>query len=150
MSTYDEDFPAWTQEQAQYLREGKWDRIDVLLLAEEIEAVGDELEHAIPSHLTNLLMHLLKWRYQPTRRSRSWRVTIRNARIEIRKRTRRSRRLERFLSECFGEAYADARKLAKDETGLPMDTFPVDCKWNLDEIRREEWLPPDREEDTQP
>jgi hypothetical protein len=146
---YDTDFAAWAYEQAEHLRAKRTTQLDYDHLAEEIEDVGSELEHAVQSHLTNLLMHLLKWQYQPRRRSRSWRVTIRNARIEIRKRTQRSHRLEQFLSECFLEAYADARKLANDETGLPTDTFPVDCKWELLNIRREEWLPPDREEDTQ-
>jgi hypothetical protein len=45
-------------------------------LAEEIESLGGEQEHAVESRFANLLVHLLKWRYQRERRSKSWRQSI--------------------------------------------------------------------------
>lgn len=141
MIKYEDDFYGWTQEQAGYIRAGVWSAVDAVHVAEEIEEVGSELEHAVQSHLTNLLMHLLKWRYQPTHRSRSWLVSIRNARIEIRKRVKRSKRLAQVVSACFHEAYADACQLAKDDTSLPLDTFPESCLWSLQDILNEEFLP---------
>jgi hypothetical protein len=139
MSTYDEDFYAWTQEQAAYIRAGIWSAVDAVHVAEEIEDVGREQRHAVESHLTNLLMHLLKWRYQAGRRSRSWRVSIRNARIEIHKRW--SRRVEDEMEMRFIHAYANARKLAADETGLPLETFPETCEWPMEHILDEDFLP---------
>jgi Domain of unknown function DUF29 len=139
MSKYDEDFYAWTHEQAHLLRAGLWNVVDVEHLAEEIEDVGREQRHAVESHLTNLLMHLLKWRYQPTHRSRSWRVSIRNARIEIRKRWTGSLAAE--VERNFGSIYADARQLAIDETGLPPETFPGGTPWGLRQIFDSEFLP---------
>ena len=139
MNTYDEDFYAWTQEQAEYLRAGLWSAVDAEHLAEEIEDVGREQRHAMESHLTNLLMHLLKWRYQAGRRSRSWRVSIRNARIEIEK--RKTGRLEQELEVRFATAYTNARKLAADDTGLPIETFPEVCEWEMGEILDEDFLP---------
>lgn len=38
--SYDEDFFVWTQHQATLLRDGKWDALDLLNLAEEIESLG--------------------------------------------------------------------------------------------------------------
>ena len=70
-SLYDQDFYAWTQEQAKAVHNKSWEKVDVEHLVEEIEALGSEQEHAVESHLANLLAHLLKWRYQPERRSRS-------------------------------------------------------------------------------
>jgi Domain of unknown function DUF29 len=139
MTKYDDDFYAWTQEQAEYLRAGLWSAVDAVHVAEEIEDVGREQRHAMESHLTNLLMHLLKWRYQAGRRSRSWRVSIRNARIEIAKRS--TRRLEDELKMRFVNAYMNARKLATDETGLPLETFPDECEWQMEQILDEDFLP---------
>jgi hypothetical protein len=139
MSKYEDDFYAWTQEQAEYLRAGLWNAVDAIHVAEEIEDVGSEQRHAMESHLTNLLMHLLKWRYQADRRSRSWRVSIRNARIEIAK--RRTARLLHELEMRVSNAYENARKLAMDDTGLPLETFPATCQWRLEEILDEDFLP---------
>lgn len=139
MSKYDEDFYAWTQAQAEYLRAGLWSVVDAVHVAEEIEDVGREQRHAVESYVTNLLMHLLKWRYQAGRRSRSGRVSIRNARIEIRKRW--SSRMQQELEMRFVDTYANARTLAMDETGLPLDTFPAVCEWPLAQILDEDFLP---------
>src|SRR5918994_4512874 len=139
MIKYDDDFYGWSQEQAAYLRTGLWDAVDAVHVAEEIEDVGREQRHAIESHLTNLLMHLLKWRYQPERRSRSWLTSIRNARIEIRKRLTTHLRSE--VEMRFSTIYTDARNLAIDETGLPSETFPAGTPWGLTQIFDEEFLP---------
>jgi hypothetical protein len=72
MSSYDQDFYAWTKEQARAVHNNSWDKVDVEHLVEEIESLGSEQEHAVESRLANLLVHLLKWRYQPERRCKSW------------------------------------------------------------------------------
>jgi Domain of unknown function DUF29 len=72
-SLYDQDFYAWTKEQARAVHNKSWDKVDVEHLVEEIESWGSEQEHAVESHFANLLEHLLKWRYQPKRRVKSWR-----------------------------------------------------------------------------
>ena len=65
---YDQDFYTWTQEQAALLREGAWQDLDVTNLAEEIESLGKSDRRALGSHLRNLVLHLLKWHYQPAGR----------------------------------------------------------------------------------
>jgi len=52
-------------------------------LQELIEALSRSDRRALKSHLIRLMSHIIKWRTQPERRSRSWRATIRNARREI-------------------------------------------------------------------
>src|SRR5262245_42581512 len=82
---YDQDFYTWTQEQAALLREGAVQELDLMHLAEEIESLGKSDRRALGSHLRNLVLHLLKWQYQPRGREtgQSWRSSIRNARAEI-------------------------------------------------------------------
>jgi hypothetical protein len=74
---YDRDFHAWAQEQASLLRSGRLSEADVNHIAEEIESMGKTEKRELVSRLTVLLLHLLKWRYQPERRGRSWEATIR-------------------------------------------------------------------------
>ena len=75
-ASYDEDFTAWAFEQAELLRRGQLADADLPHLAEEIESLGNEQIHALESFYTLLIFHLLKWQFQPDRRSRSWDLTI--------------------------------------------------------------------------
>ena len=77
------DFAAWAEAHAEALRAGRLDALDLEHLAEEIEDLSNRERDAIESHLETLVMHLLKWRYQPDQRSRSWEATIKVARRNI-------------------------------------------------------------------
>jgi hypothetical protein len=80
MGLYDTDFHAWTREQATALRAKDVAALDVDHLAEEIADLGQSIENAIESHLERLLLHLLKYRYDPAQLlRRDWRLTIRHA-----------------------------------------------------------------------
>ena len=71
-TTYATDFNLWVQQTAKLLREHRWQDIDLENLVEEIEDLGKSEKRGITSQLTRLLLHLLKWQYQPQRRSDSW------------------------------------------------------------------------------
>ena len=92
---YEGDFAAWAEAQAEALRAGRLDALDLPHLAEEIGDLSNRERDAIESHLETLVMHLLKWRYQPDRRNRSWEATIKVARRNIAKLLRRSQSLRR-------------------------------------------------------
>jgi hypothetical protein len=83
------------------------------------------------SRLIVLLSHLLKWRYEPARRSGSWRGTIREQRRELRQ-LLESGTLYNHAVDVLAEAYGEARAQAADETGLDPSTFPGECVWELD------------------
>ncbi len=68
---YEQDFYTWTQTTAALIRAGKWDDLDQETLAEEVESLGKRDRRELGSPLQTLLMHLLKWRYQPSERSGS-------------------------------------------------------------------------------
>lgn len=71
---YDTDYSAWLERQAALLRAGRFDEIDVVHLAEELEDTGRGERRALESHLKNVLLHLLRLRYQPERRTPSWQL----------------------------------------------------------------------------
>jgi len=81
--TYLRDFSLWVDQTAQLLREHRWQEIDVPKLVEEVEDLGKSERRGIASQLIRLLRHLLKWQYQPQRRSDSWLDSITDARTQI-------------------------------------------------------------------
>jgi len=70
--TYETDFYAWANTQAELLRAGKLGEADIEHIAEEIESMGKGELRELENRLAVLFTHLLKWRFQPTHRRRSW------------------------------------------------------------------------------
>ncbi len=141
LATYETDFYQWTQQQAALLRQGEFNRVDLDLenIAEEIESMGKSNRWALESYLQNVLMHLLKWQYQPQRRGTSWRLSIRNGRRQIEKRLKNSPSLKPQLPVILEEEYPPARENAADETGLPLTVFPDQCPFTLEQITGDYW-----------
>jgi hypothetical protein len=67
---YERDFYAWANEQAALLRAGKIGEADIEHIAEEIESMGRTEKRKLISRFTVLMLHLIKWRYQPGLRAR--------------------------------------------------------------------------------
>src|SRR3981189_2127801 len=140
---YEQDVVAWANEQAGLLRAGKLTAIDVGHISEEMKDVGKSEQRELASRMSVRLAHLLKWQYQPGRRSKSWQFTIRTQRKEV----------AYVLSEApslrgkFGdEAWLDivwskARSIASNETGLDLDAFPEAFPWKVDEALSPEFYP---------
>jgi hypothetical protein len=68
---YDRDFYAWSREQTELLRAGKLAEADIEHIAEEIDSMGRTEKRELISRLSVLLLHLLKWRHQPSKRGPS-------------------------------------------------------------------------------
>jgi hypothetical protein len=77
---YNQDFYAWTQEQAALLEARQFDILDIVHLVDEVTSLGASERRALASHLIILVLHLLKWCYQGDRHltSHSWSDSIRN------------------------------------------------------------------------
>ncbi len=140
-SLYDTDFYAWTVEQAQLLGHGQWDKLDLPNLIEEIESLGRQQRQELRSRLSVLLGYLLKWQYQPTRRSRSWLATIRIQRRDTLRLLKENPSLKADLDEIFEQAYANGRDLAIAETDLPDQTFPLRCLYDLNQTLDKAFYP---------
>jgi hypothetical protein len=139
MTTYDTDFYQWTQQQADLLRQGALSALDRENLAEEIESMGKSGQRAVESYLRNILLHLLKWQYQPERRGNSWRLSIRDGRHQVAKRLRESPSLKPKIADMVTDEYPLVREYAANETGLPLVTFPEQCPLTVEEITGDYW-----------
>ncbi|WP_044558526.1 DUF29 domain-containing protein [Azospirillum sp. B4] len=140
-SLYDRDFYAWANEQAALLRAGKLAAADIAHIAEEIESMGKTEKRELVSRLTVLLLHLLKWRFQPLLQGASWRTTIRNQRLDITDHLADNPSLKAHLPEAMTRAYRKAIGEASLETGLPETTFPTTCPWTFEQIMDTQFWP---------
>ncbi len=138
---YDTDFYQWTQQQAALLRQGQLVALDIDHLAEEIEDMGKSNRLALESYLSNVIMHLLKWQYQPERRSTRWKPSIRNGRRQIEKRLKNSPSLKPQLQTIVQEEYLPVRENAADETNIPLATFPMECPFTVEQVLDTEYWP---------
>jgi hypothetical protein len=140
-SQYDQDFYAWANEQAALLRSGQLGAADIENIAEEIESMGRSEKRELINRLTVLLLHLLKWQFQPLLQGPSWRTTIRNQRLEIADHLDDNPSLKSLLTETTVRAYRRAIGEAGLETGLPEETFPTECPWSFDQIMDADFWP---------
>ena len=79
-----------------------------------------------------LIMHLLKWQYQPNLRSRSWQLTIKEQRLRLLKLLKENPSLKAVLPDYISDAYPLATVRAEKETGL--ENFPNTCPFTVDQI----------------
>jgi hypothetical protein len=148
---YETDFVAWTQEQAAELRRLRDARIntrlDLDLLAEEVEDLGSELRFAVRSHVARIIEHLLKIEYSPAHEPRhGWRRSVRNARDEVEQRMTPTvrRDVEKQLSKLFEKArrnVADSLEAYREYDAL--DALPTLNPYSLDEILDPDFWPPE-------
>lgn len=138
---YEADFFAWTQQQAALLRDRQWDQIDLPNLLEEIESLGKQQRQELRNLLSILIGHLLKWEYQPDRRSRSWLATIRIQRLDSIELLEENPSLKPHLEEALGKAYRKAVELAASETDRSTSQFPAECPYRLAEILSDRFYP---------
>lgn len=131
---YEEDLYLWAFEQAKFLKEHKYEKLDMENLIEEIESLGKSQRSALRSFLRVLLMHLLKIEYQPEKHSSSWDVSVFNSRTDAKYVLKENPSLKHKLKQIFNEAYKLARYGASLETHLELEIFPEECPWTIKEV----------------
>lgn len=82
---YDKDFYAWILRNVALIRAGRLSEIDREHVAEELESMGKSEKRELINRLALLMMHLLKWEFQPERRGNSWRASIYHQRLKLKK-----------------------------------------------------------------
>lgn len=131
---YERDLYAWSLEQARLLKERRLDEVDAENVAEEIIDVGGVEYDKLESALRVLLMHMLKWDHQTSKRTRSWENTIMIQRSHVLRQLRKNPSLKTRLKEAVTAGYEDARLLASSETDLDLDGFPAACPYDWETI----------------
>jgi Domain of unknown function DUF29 len=131
----DRDFLQWTQQQAEYLRQGNWAGLDVENLVEELETLGRSEQRELGSYLQVLLMHLLKCQYQPEKRTQSWNATLSLCRDKIQDCLEDTPSLQRFLqdSDWVAKYYRRACRDAAKEMQTSAAVFPAECPYSVEQ-----------------
>jgi hypothetical protein len=135
---YSEDYAGWVEDTARAIEDGRFEEIDRTALADEVRDLGITERVRIESAMRVLLMHLLKTKYQPEKRTRSWEASIRVQRKHLAKYLQQSPSLYRELPELLSDAYDNARIEAANETGIDLDTFTEVCEWSVAEVLEEQ------------
>jgi len=138
---YETDFYGWIQHQTDTLRARNLANLDFDNLIEEIESMGKSQKRALTGRLEVLLIHLLKWQYQPDFRGKSWQFSIEEQRVRIVAHLKENPSLKSKLPACMEEAYTHAKRLAARETGIEASIFPAQCPWTFDQIMDEYFWP---------
>lgn len=140
-ATYEADFYAWTVEQSNLLRQGRFADADVANIIEEIETLGRSEKRELRTRLLVLLAHLLKWQVQPERRSNSWKLTITEQRIRLKEHVADNPSLAPSLPEVIASVWRQVLVKAMRQTGFAEASFPAACPWTVEQILDEEFYP---------
>ena len=138
---YEADETAWLEEMARLIKERRYDELDYKNLRRYLSDMARRDRREVFSRLTTLLIHRLKWDYQPRKRSRSWKLTILGQQREL-EFDFGSKSLRNHAENVLAKAYAKAVTWAARETELPETTFPPECPYTLDGLLSSEWEHP--------
>jgi Domain of unknown function DUF29 len=130
---YEQDETAWLEQMAELIRNRQIDQLDLTNLAEYLDDMARRDRREVQSRLTTLLAHILKWLYQPERRSGGWHATVLHQQFELADMAS-SGVLRTHAEAVLDHSYANAIKQAAVETGLSQDTFPKQCPYSIEEL----------------
>ncbi|MBD2079238.1 DUF29 domain-containing protein [Leptolyngbya sp. FACHB-17] len=137
---YETDYVQWVETTVERLRDRDYDSIDWENLLDEIQDMARRQRRSLKSNLV-VLLHLLKWQYQPEKRSSSWESSLLEHRYRLRDDIQDSPSLKPYLEAILAESYTRATKQAKAETSLPLATFPIGCPYEIAAILDDDFLP---------
>jgi len=141
---YETDLYVWAQNQAELLRDKRFDELDLANLVEEVEDLGGAMRRSVRNRTITIMVHLLKLQYSPAAAPRlGWRETIRTQRTRLL--TDLTPTLRRELADELSDIYARA---AHDADGSlrdhgeqdAADALPATCPYSFDQITGD-WLP---------
>ncbi len=138
---YETDFNLWIEQTIYNLKKGNLGELDLDNLIEEISDMGRNNRREVFSRLKVLLKHLLKWKYQPEKRTNSWTNTIDEQREQLELILRDSPSLKSYLTDIFPECYQKALRSAVNETNLPTKIFPLDCPFTQEQVLDMDYFP---------
>jgi hypothetical protein len=138
---YQADLNRWLQETANLLRNGDVEQLDCQNLAEEIEDMAGSRKDALESNLIRVLQHLLKWKYQPQKRTSNWKSLITEHSLRLNKAFKKSPSLKPYFEQVFAECYQDARLITAQETGLDISVFPEVSPFAQVDVLNPQYLP---------
>jgi hypothetical protein len=148
-SLYEQDFYAWTQQQAEALRRLRMvgNELDLEHIAEEIEDLGRSDLRAARSLCQHIIEHLLKLEYSGLEEPADhWRDEIVEWRLQLEQILTRSIEAKIDLPGRYRAALRLLRRLERDVPGV-VGRLPTACPYKLEQIvgaGDEDWFPPSR------
>lgn len=138
---YESDYLLWLQKTSQLLKSQDFASLDLENLIEEIESLGKSERNKLISSLRLIYQHLLKWQYQPSKRSKSWNNTIIRERDNINDYIEDTPSLKNLLqdSTALNKAYQRGRRDAIRETGIT--NLPQECPYSIEQALDLDFLP---------
>lgn len=130
---YLSDETAWLEAMAELIESGDHAALDFANLREYLADMARRDRREVESRLISLLLHILKWEFQPALRSRSWQASILEQRQELEGLVDRGV-LRHHAEAVLADSYCKAVARAAVETGMPDETFPEDCQYTVDEL----------------
>ena len=147
--SYDDDFYAWTQDQAKQLRaQGrlrKNEPLDWKLLAEEVQDLGKSELHTCQSLTDQILAHLLKLEFSKASEPRvGWAQEVAAFRIRLRRHLTPT--IRRKIKSALGEHYGNAMELVilgfQVHEPERLALLPETCPYTFEQIQgSDRWLP---------
>ena len=134
---YETDIIKWVEQQISLIKEQRYTEVDWDNILEEIEDLGKR--ERFLSSIRLIIQHLLKWEYQPEKRSNSWQITIKRERNHLKRYLRDTPSLKRYWQD-LSKVYEDARADAANETGISDWNFPDHCPYSPEQIQTDWFL----------
>jgi Domain of unknown function DUF29 len=138
---YRKDYHAWVEAQVSALERGDFAALDLLHLADEVGDLGRSQKHKIRSNLNVVLVHLVKWRYQPDKRKPGWEVSIHEHRTRLLEDLSESPSLRVYPAEVLAKEYDLARRKAAVEMRKSLRALPLACPFTIEQILDLDFLP---------
>jgi hypothetical protein len=138
---YEEDAVLWMEHQISLLRAGRCETLDLPRLIEELEGIVRRERRELSSRLKIIMLHLLKCEYQSSRKCRSWLSSLREQREEIALLLDDSPSLRAEVAAHARKRYRQAVRAARDETRLPLRTFPAELPYTAEQLLDDEFVP---------
>ena len=141
---HEQDFYVCAQNQAELLRERRFNELDLANLIEEVEDSAGAMRRSVRSRIITIMVHLLKLQYSPaTDPHLGWRETVRTQRTRpITDLTPTLRpEVAGQISDIYARARHDAEGSLRDQwAGDAADALPAACPYTLEQITGD-WLP---------
>ena len=142
---YERDYYAWVQDQVDALRQRRIEDVDWENVAEEIDDLGKSERYSVESQMVRALEHLLKLQHTGAtirrNNARGWQLTIKDARLVLRKLLEQNPSLRPQLAEMLQFAHQRARLAALRKARLPDHAIPESCPWGIEQVMDDNFLP---------
>ncbi len=133
------EYDSWLVSQINHLRDREFEKLDVINLIEELEALVRAEKSAVESFAYLILLHLLLtdyWSEESEWNRRHWRSEITTFQFQLNNKL--TTNLKKHLSARLDFIYTKDRKSAVEKTGLP-DRFPIGISYSLSRVLGEQW-----------